>query len=127
MALAGIRSNEIPHPFGKAGFEVSPVDLVHLARQTLGDRTLEQQLLDLFDVQAAQIAEKLKTAEAGAASADLAHKLKGSARAVGANDVAGAAENYEYAARAGFLRQSDVDRLIAAVAKARAFLRELAA
>jgi len=126
MAFADIRASGLPSPHGAAKLEISPVDLVQLSRQTTGDRALEKELLGVFDVQAAQISEKLKTAEAGAASAELAHKLKGSARAVGANEVAAAAENYEYAARAGFLRHSDVNRLVATVAKTRAFLRGLA-
>jgi HPt (histidine-containing phosphotransfer) domain-containing protein len=107
--------------------KASPIDLVHLARQTMGDRELEKELLALFDCQAAQIAVRLRHVENGAASADLAHKLKGSARAVGAGAVAAAAENYEHGARAGLLRQADADRLVSAVAEARDFLQELAA
>jgi HPt (histidine-containing phosphotransfer) domain-containing protein len=107
--------------------KASPIDLVHLARQTMGDRELEKELLALFDRQAAQIADRLRNAENGTASADLAHKLKGSARAVGAGAVAAAAENYEHGARAGLLRQTDADRLVSAVAEARDFLQELAA
>jgi HPt (histidine-containing phosphotransfer) domain-containing protein len=103
----------------------TPIDLVHLARQTLGDRELEAELLALFDRQAARIADRLKTPVAGTASADLAHKLKGSARAVGANAVAIAADHYEHAARAGVVSQIDADRLVAATAAARAFLREM--
>jgi HPt (histidine-containing phosphotransfer) domain-containing protein len=107
--------------------KASPIDLVHLARQTMGDRELEKELLALFDCQAAQIADRLRHVENGTASADLAHKLKGSARAVGAGAVAAAAENYEHGARAGLLRQADADRLVSAVAEARDFLQELAA
>lgn len=105
-----------------------PLDLVYLARQTAGDRALEVELLGLFDRQAASIAERLAAPEDENqdARADLAHKLKGSARAVGANGVAAAAEHYEYCARAGMLRPSDVKALIEAVAQVRAALRELA-
>ena len=105
-----------------------PLDLVYLARQTAGDRALEVELLGLFDRQAASIAERLAAPddENQDVRADLAHKLKGSARAVGANGVASAAEHYEYCARAGMLRPSDVKALIEAVAQVRAALRELA-
>ncbi len=111
-----------------------PIDLVHLARQTMGDRALEVELLALFDRQAGQIVAKLAAAEANSAEAvpagnwraDLAHKLKGSARAIGAHAVAAAADNYEHCARAGVLRASDADQLAAAVAEARAALRDLA-
>jgi HPt (histidine-containing phosphotransfer) domain-containing protein len=105
----------------------SPIDLVHLARQTMGDRALEKELLALFERQAGQIADKLQRAESGAATADLAHKLKGSARAVGAGAVAAAAEHYEHGARAGLLQQAEADRLVAAVAAARDFVRDLMA
>jgi HPt (histidine-containing phosphotransfer) domain-containing protein len=120
---------ETPPP--SRGFEASerPLDLVYLARQTAGDRALEVELLGLFDRQAALIAEKLAAPVADEhhdVLADLAHKLKGSARAVGANRVAAAAENYEYCARAGVLRPIDVKALVEAVAQVRAALRELA-
>jgi HPt (histidine-containing phosphotransfer) domain-containing protein len=119
---------ETPPP--SRGFEASdrPLDLVYLARQTGGDTALEVELLGLFDRQAASIAERLAAPydENQEACADLAHKLKGSARAVGANGVAAAAENYEYCARAGVLRPSDVKALIEAVAQVRVALRELA-
>jgi HPt (histidine-containing phosphotransfer) domain-containing protein len=113
---------------GRDGFALgaSPVDLVHLARQTMGDCELETELLASFQAQALQIAEKLGDAGASAAVADLASKLKGSARAVGAVAVAAAAENYEHAARAGLLTPSDAERLVSAVAETRAWLGELA-
>jgi HPt (histidine-containing phosphotransfer) domain-containing protein len=104
----------------------APVDLVHLARQTMGDRELEAEWLALFEAQGRQVAEKLRKAGASAAFADLARRLKGTAREVGAVAVAAAAENYEHAARAGFLRQADAERLCDAVAEARAWLRGLA-
>lgn len=78
--------------------DLRPLDLVHLAHQTLGDRSLEIELLNLFDRQAEQLLRQL---EAGAGSADrrlrrdLAHTMKGSARAVGALRVASRAQDYE--------------------------------
>lgn len=126
MDCAAFRLSGNVYDSGLAGRAASPpIDLVHLARQTMGDRELEKELLALFDGQAAQISDKLRFVES--ANADLAHKLKGSARVIGATAVAAAAENYEHAARANFLRQADADRLVAAVDEARAFLRELAA
>ena len=38
-----------------------PIDLVHLSRQSLGDRALEIELLTLFERQAEQIAARLAT------------------------------------------------------------------
>jgi HPt (histidine-containing phosphotransfer) domain-containing protein len=70
-----------------ASFE-RPVDLVHLARQTLGDRALEREVLGLFKVQARAIFAQLQAVTQKQARLDLAHTLKGSARAVGAWQVA---------------------------------------
>jgi HPt (histidine-containing phosphotransfer) domain-containing protein len=86
-------------PAGEAptSFE-RPIDLVHLARQTLGDRDLEREILELFIVQARTVLQRLAAAGEAQARADLAHTLKGSARAVGAWRVAAQAEKCESAA-----------------------------
>lgn len=74
-----------------------PIDLVHLSRQSLGDRNLELELLQLFDRQSALILLRL---DEGLASGecrwmrDLCHTLDGSARAVGAVHVSAAAGDY---------------------------------
>jgi len=78
------------------------IDLVHLSRQTLGDSALEGELMALFDRQAQQFAVRLNTTMmSGEAKwrAELAHTLKGSARAIGAFQVGDAAEAYETAIR----------------------------
>lgn len=79
--------------------ENRPIDLVHLARQSLGDRELERELLELFDRQAARIAAEINmpdlSGNCAAERRDLAHTLKGSARAVGAWHVASMAQAYE--------------------------------
>ena len=75
-----------------------PLDLVHLSRQTLGDRVLEIELLELFDRQAGQIMARLDSALCSSDRKwrhDLSHTLKGSARAIGAVKVALAAQAYE--------------------------------
>jgi HPt (histidine-containing phosphotransfer) domain-containing protein len=94
-----------------------PIDLQHLARMTLGDAALEQQVLGMFASQAASLIEKLAAlpAEAGA----LAHTLKGSARAVGAFRVAECAEALEFAIRQGENPAKCQVELKAAVADAR--------
>jgi HPt (histidine-containing phosphotransfer) domain-containing protein len=73
------------------------IDLVHLARQTMGDQALEIELLELFDAQSARIISHLSGAQAGDAKlcGDLAHTLRGSALAIGANRVARTAQAYE--------------------------------
>lgn len=71
-----------------------PIDLVHLARQTLGDRALEAEILNLFVQQLVTIRERI--ARVGADERrGLAHGLKGSARGVGAFGIADLAEGIE--------------------------------
>ncbi|RWA74742.1 MAG: histidine kinase [Mesorhizobium sp.] len=64
-----------------------PVDLAHLARQTMDDRALEQEVLALFVQQALSVREKILDADARERVV-LAHGLKGSARGIGAFAVA---------------------------------------
>jgi HPt (histidine-containing phosphotransfer) domain-containing protein len=73
------------------------IDLVHLARQCLGDQELERELLVLFERQAARIVGELAAARGDdfRHRADLAHTLKGSALAVGAGRVVEAAARLE--------------------------------
>ena len=71
-----------------------PIDLAHLARQTLGDRAVEEEVLSLFMQQAATVCEKIATAASGE-RCKLAHGLKGSALGVGAFAVAEAASAVE--------------------------------
>jgi HPt (histidine-containing phosphotransfer) domain-containing protein len=108
-----------------------PIDLVHLSRQSLGDRALERELLQLFDRQAEQIIARLDS-EIGSGDRkwrrDLSHTLSGSARAVGALRVAITASAYEEAL---FSSASDRELMIlrnemtVEVASARAAIRDL--
>jgi HPt (histidine-containing phosphotransfer) domain-containing protein len=97
------------------------IDLAHLARQTLGDQALEAELLALFENQAARITAQLTAPGAGDAKSrgDLAHTLRGSALAIGAGEVARAAQVYETACAAGSPGAALGD-LVEAVARARA-------
>ena len=71
-----------------------PVDLVHLARQTMGDRDLDREVLCLFVQQALSARDRI--ADAGESERlNLAHGLKGSARGVGAFAVADCAAEIE--------------------------------
>lgn len=70
-----------------------PIDIEHLARMTLGDAGLKQEVLAMFSAQAVSLIGTLGTLPADAGA--LAHTLKGSARAIGAFGVADAAEALE--------------------------------
>ncbi len=78
------------------------LDLGHLAAQTGGDHALQREILTLFVRQSREILALLRDdAALPQARADLAHKLKGSARTVGAFGLAKAAEAVETGLRAG--------------------------
>ena len=105
------------------------LDLVHLSRQTFGDHSLETELLTLFDRQAAQFAARLaepRCPNDGGSRGDVAHTLKGSARAVGAFAVGVAAEAYESAVRAGdAAAEALCEKLIGEIGRARAAIADL--
>lgn len=71
-----------------------PIDLVHLARQTMGDKGLELEVLQMFARQSRQSMKDLAMTE-GDARAAVAHRLKGSAQSVGATAVSKAAAALE--------------------------------
>ncbi len=86
--------------FGMPGGEICvpsqtrPVDLVHLARQTMGDRTLEEEVLQMFMQQAVLMGDRIRQADP-LERKRLAHGLKGSARGIGAFSVAECASAIE--------------------------------
>lgn len=97
-ALSSIVHNCDQTPARHASQECA-IDLVHLSRQTLGDRALEIELLRLFDKQCEQLVARIEQArgpDRAQIRETLAHTLKGSARAVGAAEVAATAAHYEF-------------------------------
>ena len=76
-----------------------PISLDLLRRMTLGDADLEREVLGMFSNQAVRLLERLQVMPEDAAA--VAHTLKGSARAIGALDVADTAEGLEAALRDG--------------------------
>ncbi len=71
-----------------------PIDFVQLGKQTMGDKGLEIEVLQLFARQARQTMVEINDADA-AGCGQSAHRLKGAALAVGANRVAEAAAAIE--------------------------------
>ncbi len=61
-----------------------PIDLVHLARYTLGNRELEHEVLELFSQQSVVYLARLGDAVTDREWLEAAHTIKGSARAIGA-------------------------------------------
>jgi hypothetical protein len=72
-----------------------PVDLVHLARYTLGNTSHERVILELFHTQSDIYLKRLETADHERAWQDAAHTIRGSARDIGAWRVAKSAEDAE--------------------------------
>jgi HPt (histidine-containing phosphotransfer) domain-containing protein len=73
------------------------IDEDHLGRMTLGDRSLEREILEIFGRQTALMLTRIEGAEPARAAA-AAHTLKGSACGIGAWRVVQAAERLEQAA-----------------------------
>lgn len=81
-------------PRGCAG-NGHPIDFQHLARQTMGNRDLEAEVLRLFAREARSALDRLPR-EADAERRATAHRLKGAARGVGAFRIAETAEAIEH-------------------------------
>ena len=124
-AAQNLAAEDGPQPASYAANSDEPaIDLVHLARQTEADAALEAELLALFDRQAADLLAQLAVEGAARAGrADIAHKLRGSALAVGAFRVASAAETLETLLNSDRMSPPERERalggLAAAVAEAR--------
>ena len=99
------------------------IDRGHLARMTFGDRSLEREVLQLFDRQADLLLARMRDGEPSAV-ATLAHTLKGSAASIGATAVVQAAAAVE---QPGGAAECDLamDRLAIAIDAARAAIAGL--
>jgi HPt (histidine-containing phosphotransfer) domain-containing protein len=103
----------------------SAIDRGHLSRMTFGDRSLEREVLNLFDRQAAILIERMRGGGPSAV-ATLAHTLKGSAAGIGASRVAQTASAAEMAAgRSAAECSQAIDRLAQAVDEARVLIAQL--
>jgi HPt (histidine-containing phosphotransfer) domain-containing protein len=74
--------------------QAAPIDLDHLARQTMGDRALGREVLGLFVQQSLSVREQMAGAEPRQRVL-LAHGLKGAARGIGAFAIADCADAIE--------------------------------
>ena len=104
----------------------TPIDLAHLARMTLGDASLEREVLQLYDRQAHMLLARMRQVTPTAAAA-YAHTLKGSSTGIGAFKVARAAQAVEIAAINN--TEADVEVAIGhlgtAISEARVMIAEL--
>ena len=90
-----------------------PIDREHLARYTLGSPVLEREILGLFLAQLPLSIEQLRFAATDREWQVAAHTIKGSARAVGAWQVASIARDAEKSP--GLADEEERDSLLAAL------------
>lgn len=89
------------HPVPQQRPSARPVDLVHLAKQCLGDENLEFEVLRLFDTTVSTYFARLEMAESFDDLAINLHSIKGASAGVGAWAVADLAAALEVELRAG--------------------------
>lgn len=100
-----------------------PIDLDHLHQYTLGDRNLERELLTLFRDQAKIYLNKMDPDCDVQSWVDTAHTLKGSAKGVGAWQVARLAETAEAMATVDYRQRQDmIHKLELAIMQAKRFI-----
>ncbi len=99
--------------------ESYPIDLDHLRNITFRDAGLERELLALFGSRAATALTEIEQAGSEEERSAAAHRLSGAAKAIGANDLADAAEAIE---ESGTLTADNVGALSSAMAAVIAFL-----
>ena len=100
------------------------IDIEFLDRVTFSDRGLAREVLQLFDRQADSLLQVIRDTESTRMRLEIAHKLKGAARGVGAFSVARAAEEIEGASDEIELANA-VSLLTARVTEARMALASL--
>jgi len=107
---------------------VRPVDLVHLAKQCLGDENLELEVLRLFDTTLSTYFGRLKLATAYDDLAINLHSIKGASAGVGAWSVSDLAARLEKDLKAGRpLRAEQIEDLGMAIEEVRGFVAKMLA
>ena len=103
-----------------------PIDLVHLAKQCLGDENLEREILRLFDTSLVTYLERLRLASSFDDLAINLHSIKGAAAGVGAWTIADLAKAMEQEMRDGRpLTAEKIDDLGMAIEEARSFISQI--
>ena len=92
MAQSSAAEQVVEHSQKRA---VRPIDLVHLAKQCLGDEHLESEVLRLFDTTMESYQARLETSGSADDLAMCLHSIKGAASGVGAFAVADLARDAE--------------------------------
>ena len=120
MAAVARVFDQPPSPPGASAGAV--IDTQHLFRMTLGEHSLQREVLALFDRQADILLPRIRRGAPAVAAASV-HTLKGSAAGIGAFKVARAAEAVEQAKDAAVA--AAVDTLAAVLDEAKAEIARL--
>ena len=100
--------------------------MAHLARQTLGDRNLELEVLRLFDEMADVYFGRIERSTTRAELMMHIHNLRGAAAGIGARAIADHAGTAESELRAGLpVNPERIDDIGMAVAECRAYIGDL--
>jgi len=103
-----------------------PIDLVHLAKQCLGDEHLEYEILRLFDTTVKTYFGRLELADSYDDLAINLHSIKGAASGVGAWTIADLAKAAEVEMQAGRpLAPERIADLGMAIEEVRGFIAEM--
>ena len=125
MALVGVMETNMNGTVGGMTAD-RPVDLVHLARHTLGNRDLEREVLRLFVRQSRMCLARLRAAHSSAERRSAAHTIKGSARGIGAWRIAELADAFEHLPdSAEKVDERDYADLTAAIESANDYIRDV--
>jgi HPt (histidine-containing phosphotransfer) domain-containing protein len=100
------------------------IDRDHLTRMTLGELSLQREVLALFDRQAELLLPRIRAGAPGVVAAS-AHVLKGSAVGIGAFKVARAAEAVEQAQSREAAAAAAIDTLAVLLDEAKAEIARL--
>ena len=87
MEASRFQAVAFDRPGGESCGSACSRPIAHLSRQTLGDRSVEQEVLKLFVQQALMVRDRIEAASP-VERLRLAHGLKGSARGIGAFAIA---------------------------------------
>ena len=126
--MAGSVQTKQHVPTHQDGARSRPIDLVYLARQTLGDPGLESEILMLYSEMAATYLKRVTDSSEPEDIAVGLHALKGASAGIGANAVAEQARSAEEEIRAsGKIGGETLGDLAIAVEEVRVFISELLA
>ena len=125
MAQPAIRNEVQLAPHSRP---LRPVDLVHLAKQCLGDENLEREVLRLFDTTLETYLSRLRLAQAADELLLTVHSIRGAAAGVGAWAVAEQARAMEFDVRDGRpLKPEQIEDLSMVIEEVRDFIRRMLA